>query len=335
MEATQLLPSPIVVNLHGLVLAFWASHRNVGERFETIYGHLPRAKVKEAGVFIRWHLVDLPEAPLPPENSPVIAPGPLVSYYGRGRRIFIRMPKYALVTVDLRQNELAAQITRNCLDVYGAFEDVLMIALAPLYRRKGWFPLHAFAGLSPEGQAVLISGQMGSGKTTTGLALLNAGWKLLSNDSPLLALRNNRVDVLAYPGRLSAFDDTLAWFDRLKRFIPREAAPGQKRVFRAEEAFDAPWALTGPALAVFFPQVTPGLSRSELVEVAPKDALLALMPQGVEGWDREMVGPTMQVLNRLVEQARCYRLRLSPHVHRLPGLIAAALSGPEPVRPPG
>lgn len=285
-----------------------------------------------------WHIHKLPAAPPPPPGMPLISDGELVSYYGAGELIAIRLPKYGLLTVDLSQGRVTGAVTLSCLEVYGAFEDLLMIGLAPLYRRRGWFPLHAFAALSPDGRVALITGNRGSGKTTTGLALLNAGWKLLSNDSPLLTLANDRVKVLAYPGQLSAFDDSLARFEPLKRFIPAETeaktgaidllAPAGpvKRVFRAEAAFEQPWAESGLAGGVFFPQITPGLAQSELAPVPPKAAVLELMPQGVEGWDKALVHQALQLLGRLVEQVPCYTLRLAPEVDHLPGLIAGGMA---------
>jgi hypothetical protein len=215
------------------------------------------------------------------------------------------------------------------LEVYGAFEDVMMISLAPLYRRQGWFPLHAFAALSPGGKVALITGAMGAGKTTTGLSLLSAGWKLLSNDSPLLRLQAEKVQVLAYPGRLSAFDDTLSWFEPLRRFVKdgakAEVKGRQKRVFRVEEVFADPWATVGVAGGVFFPQITPGLQQSELVEVPPAQALLQLAPQAIEGWDKEAIGQNLQLLGKLVEQVSCYHVKLSPRVAQLPDLIATGM----------
>jgi hypothetical protein len=339
MNLPQPTTAPIVVDLHGLKLAFQSPDPPLSERFEVVYGHLPRLNGAGSDVFIGWHIHKLPSAPPPPPGMPVIAEGPLVGYYGQGQLVAIRMPKYGLITVDLDQQRLVGAVTRNTLEAYGAFEDVLLISLAPLYRRRGWFPLHAFAALAPNGKVALISGQMGAGKTTTGLALLSAGWKLLSNDSPLLRLRaDGQVETLAYPGRLSAFDDSLGRFERLRRFIPEAPAEAkaeqidllaptgpQKRVFRAEEAFAEPWATSGLAGGIFFPQVISGAAQSELVEISPKEAVLQLMPQAIEGWDKAAIGQTLRLLGKLVEQAPCYQLRLSPQVEQLPALIAGGM----------
>lgn len=328
---------PITIDLHGLKLTFQAPDSPLRERFETVYGHLPRLNRSTDEILIEWRLHKSSMAPKPPPGTPVILEGDLVSYYGNAALVTIRMPKYGLITVDLSANHLIGTVTRNCLEVYGAFEDVMMISLAPLYRRRGWYPLHAFAAQAPNGKATLITGEMGSGKTTTGLALLSAGWKLLSNDTPLLTVQDGIVQVLAYPGQLSAFDDSLARFEQLKKFIPVDPVPTpevsdppissgpQKHVFRAEEAFIDPWVVSGMAGGVFFPQVISGLTRSQLVEVAPTDAVLQLMPLAIEGWDKATIGQNLQLLSKLAEQVPCYALRLSPHVEQLPELIAEGM----------
>ena len=53
--------------------------------------------------------------------------------------------------------------------------------------------------------------------------------------------------------------------------------------------------------------------------------MLTLMPQAVEGWDKDLIAPTLEILNALVDQVPCYKLELSPHVDQLPGLIAGGM----------
>jgi len=291
MRHNDILDSGQTVDLHGLKLDFQSPDRLLRERFEAVYGHLPSAQASEADISVNWYIQPSALAPMPPPDIPIITEGELVSYYGHGTLIYVRLPKYGLISVDLDKYHLTGVVTQACLEAYGVFEDVMMISLAPLYRRRGWFPVHGFAAQAPTGQATLISGEMGTGKTTTGLALLSAGWKLLSNDSPLLP----------------------------------EATSRQKRVFRVEEAFHNPWASSARAGGIFFPKVVPGLQQSKLIEIEPKAALLQLIPQAIEGWDKETIGKNLQLLSFLVEQVPCYNLQLSPHVEELPALLASGL----------
>ena len=103
--------------------------------------------------------------------------------------------------------------------------------------------------------------------------------------------------------------------------------PRQKRTFRAEDCFLAPWVSNGPAAGVFFPKVVPELEHSKLVKVSSMEAVLQLMPQGIEGWDKEAIGLSLQLLSKLTAQVPCYHLKLCPNVAELPRLIEQGLEG--------
>jgi hypothetical protein len=72
--------------------------------------------------------------------------------------------------------------------------------------------------------------------------------------------------------------------------------------------------------------VVAGLSASELVKVPPAQAILQLIPQAIEGWDKTAIAQNLALLRRLVEQVPCYQLRLSPQVEALPDLLAQGLA---------
>jgi len=66
-----------------------------------------------------------------------------------------------------------------------ATHPLLTIALVETMKRFGRFPLHA-AGLARQGKGVLVPGASGSGKSTTSVALVRAGFDFLSDDTVFL-----------------------------------------------------------------------------------------------------------------------------------------------------
>ena len=241
-----------------------------------------------------------------------------------GDLLSAHFPRWGTVTVDLTSGEIRGHLLPAALEHYGAFDDMIIILLGPLLRRRGLFSIHAFAAARHD-QAVLLVGDIGAGKTTTGLALLDAGWRLISNDSPLLSQVDSTVQANAYPGLLAAYDDTLARFPSLRGFMGDPQAPAVKRAFAAQEAFPDVWQLQAPARLLLFPRVSAGLRTSHVEPLSAADALLALVPNSIERWDRPYIPRHLAMLQALVQQAPAYRLCLAPDVPALPGLIEGLL----------
>jgi hypothetical protein len=85
MNLTQPTAPPVTIDLHGLKLSFQTPDLPLRERFEEVYGHLPRLNGPESDIFVGWHIHKLPTAPPPPPGMPVISEGQLVGYYGQGQ----------------------------------------------------------------------------------------------------------------------------------------------------------------------------------------------------------------------------------------------------------
>ena len=71
MNLTQPTAPPLIVDLHGLKLAFQTPDPPLRERFELVYGHLPRVDGSESDIFVGWHIHKLPMAPPPPPPDTV------------------------------------------------------------------------------------------------------------------------------------------------------------------------------------------------------------------------------------------------------------------------
>ena len=197
------------------------------------------------------------------------------------------------------------------------------------------FLLHAFAACpyprpaSPLLDAVLLVGNIGAGKTTTGMALLDAGWKLLSNDSPII---NESAEVLSYPGLLAAYPDTLTRFEKTSR-LAASAAERRKIVIAAESIWPDVWIDRAPAAAIFFPQIE---SRADhaVEPISQPEALRMILPHAIEQWDRAMIPGHLAALNAFVQAAPAFRLRLGPDTSTIPDTLLNLLPAHRP-QPPG
>jgi hypothetical protein len=173
--------------------------------------------------------------------------------------------------------------------------------------------------------AVLLAGDIGAGKTTTGLALLHAGWQLLSNDSPILARTATGVlEVLAYPGLLSAYPDTLTRFAELGA-LNTSPAQRTKTLFAAEAVYPDVWAESAPPGALVFPQIEPRTEHA-LERLTAPEALRLILPHSIEQWDRAMIPAHLALLTQLVQTVPSYRLHLAPETDTLPALLESAIS---------
>jgi hypothetical protein len=333
-------------DFHGLTVEGLWDDEAIGARWRSTFASRPEA-VSPPGLSFR--LILSAGAPSAPSAPPDYQQDELLAYYLDGPLVTAHFPRFGQLQLDLARGATTGVITPDALATPGVFEDLLAIGLSPHFRRRGRFLIHAFSAAPPPlprpraplplrshapghrtGVAVLLVGDIGAGKTTTGLALLHAGWKLLSNDSPILTQTqtpnsnsHSNLRVLSYPGLLSAHSDTLARFPELAGLASANDVR-QKTLFAAESIYPDVWADSAPPAGIFFPQVE---SRADhaLEHLPAPEALRLLLPHAVEQWDREMIPAHLALLNQLVQCAPAYRLRLGPDMDSIPAVIASAI----------
>jgi len=314
--------------LHDLVVAGQWQGAALGERWAATFAPCPPASAP-ADLTVALELVDA--VPPTPAAAPDYQQGDLLAYYldPASGEVVAHFPRYGQLRLDLAAGYTEGALTAAGLATYGVFEDLLAISLSPHLRRRGQFLLHAFAACpAPGSAAVLIVGDIGAGKTTTGLSLLHAGWKLLSNDSPILQASEQAshagVQVRSYPGLLSAYPDTLARFAELHAL---NTAPGtrHKVLFAAESVYADAWLDSAPAGAIVFPQIEARAAHT-LERLSAPDALRLILPHAIEQWDKPLIAGHLALLNRLVQTTPAYRLRLAPDTNNLPATLLGALA---------
>lgn len=322
-------------DFHGITIEGSTNDDTLWQRWQTSFASRPPGLTDPV---IRLHLDVVDSVPAPPDGKPQFRQGDLLAYYGAretkrgsqspprteplGEVVIAHFPRFGRLRLDLTAGTTVGHVVPAAIHTYGVLEDLIAIGLSPHLRRRGLFLIHAFAA-AYQGMAVLLVGGIGAGKTTTGLALLDAGWQLLANDSPII---NEKAQALSYPGVLAAYPDSFARFSATASFV--HALPSSegrpKLTLAAETIWPDVWIDHAPIRAICFPRIEP-LDEHQLEPLSPPETLRRLLPHAVEQWDRPMIAPHLTVLRHLVEAAPGYMLRLGPDVTAIPTVLTAVL----------
>lgn len=318
----------MIYDLHGVPVLFETREARIAARLEKQWRPFVAAGGESPSTPpLRFRLRAVAETPAAPP-FPAVSSGPVVVYHRRGQLVSAYFRRWGRYDIDLAAGTVDGDMTEVCLSVYGVFEDMIVIALAPLLRRRGLFTLHAF-GAARDGRAALLVGDIGAGKTTTGLSLLCGGYKLCANDSPLLRTdASDCVQICAYPGLISAYPDSISWFPQLAPALAAaERLDGSAKLsFAADELWPDAWQMQAEAGVLLFPQIVAGLSASVLRPLSRFAALQRLIAQSVENWDADFIPAHLHALRILANSAPAYDLLLAPDVERLPSLIGEVLA---------
>lgn len=323
----------MIYDLHGVCVRFETADASIASRLEKQWR--PFAAAERApdlpSPLISFRLEAVVATP-PPPPFPAVSSGPVVVYYHQDEQVVAYFQRWGRYDIDLAAGVVDGAMTEACLSVYGVFEDMIIIALAPLLRRQGLFTLHAFAA-AREGRAAVLVGDIGAGKTTTGLSLLCAGYRLCANDSPLVRFdADGQLHICAYPGLISSYPDSLAWFSQLAPVLTQaERFDGSAKLsFAADDLWQDAWQMEARPGVLLFPQVVPGLAASDLRPVHRFPALQRLVSQSIENWDAAAIPAHMRALRVLADSVPAFDLLLAPDVKRIPALISEALDAASP-----
>jgi hypothetical protein len=191
-----------------------------------------------------------------------------------------------------------------------------------LLRHAGLYPMHA-ACAAKNGDAVIFSGRGGSGKSTSAVALVRAGFELLSDDLILLRAGRGGLRVLSWPQRVRVTKKTA-------RMVPEIAhlrhSPGRiKKAFSLKEVYGRDHAISARPRIILFPELTrrPGHS------VLPLDtttALCRLLPNSLYVVEPDIAARHFDVLARLGAACKSYVLRCGTNIEDLPALVEKLLA---------
>ena len=272
------------------------------------------------------HLQSIDRLPAPPPQPPIyIQPGPTVrfaAYQLADDQIVLYQPGAALLLLSLdaaASPAVTGFVTPQALRP-DWLENILVQALPPLLRRRGYYMLHGFA-VARQGQAALLVGQSHSGKTTTGLALLHAGWEFLGNDTVVLQERADGVYALPFPGRpgIRPYSfELLPWLrDKQLEYISED----QWLLPIAD--WPGGWGEAARVNLVYFPQIA-GRGLSQRQPVSASAAVARLLEQSGQKWDSQNTAQNLPFWERFGRQISSYLVRLGEDMVQTADLLSDA-----------
>lgn len=326
--------------LHGLILDLDSPNAAIRDEWRALFDVELQAPAPASAILPDVTFRAEVRAKLPAKPSgPPLFDDPLQQirvYQEDARRYLIFSQNAHFATVTLPVDGQAGRIQTVSLPgtaAGGRFEDVTSMALAPILRRHKLYMIHAFAvaGGDPP-RSLLLVGDSGSGKTTTGLVLAQAGRQVLANDVALLRSGAGGVAALLSPGTIHVTAHTLeilptvrthlaqppdAYADHYKIPLPR------RRLLPAAERLI--WA--APINTVYFPRVS-GARETAVLPVSRAVGLARLLSASMDRWDAAAWDAHLSLLNSLAQQVRFADLLVGMDVVTLATAVAADLGVP-------
>ena len=259
----------------------------------------------------------------------------------RGPKGFLIWDHASRILVPQSGSPVEAEIAPAHREVAaGTTNTALQLALILALRPAGLFHLHGAALVLASGTIALVVGGSGAGKTTTTLALLEAGADYLGDDSLFLSANNGVVRLQALSREFHVGPATLAIFPHLAEMVgpppghtdkrpldPSVAYPGRRRA-------SASFSNRDPALALF-PAIAEGHPTS-VVPLARAEAFGrflgssgAVIVEDIPGREENLA-----TLGAVLHGVRCYEVRLGADAKDAVPRIIGAQTAPRGDAPP-
>jgi hypothetical protein len=270
----------------------------------------------------RQHSVQRPQGQSRPFYE---LPNGEASYFSEADQVYVSFRDGVRALCNPRTGEASISVLEtDPRNLFMASHLVLTILVVDVFRRRGWYSLHA-AGFSEGGAAVLVPGTSGIGKSTLSVALLRAKFGYLTDDMVFLARRSNSLAVRGLAEDIDVSEQTIRFFPELEFLLRSPKTDGfTKRQLRIEEVYGAKPVVEARPSIIVLPRIS-GKPESVLARMDSDQALLEIVPN-VLLTEQTACQQHISVLAELVKQVDCYRLETGHDFDRIPALLRQALA---------
>jgi len=254
-------------------------------------------------------------------HSSRVWPNERMRYWMDGPDLYIEAVRRCLVRFRWADKKITVWLGRSAAWDMGRL--LIYPVCYELLRHAGLFPMHA-AAAARNGDAVIFSGRGGSGKSTSAVALVRAGFELLSDDLILLRSGRTGLRVFSWPQRVRVTKKTAMMVPEIAHL---RHSPGRlKKDFSLREVYGRDHARSARPRLILFLELTrrPGHS---VVPLTQAGSLCRLLPNSLYIVEPETAARHFDAVARLSAECRSYVLRCGTNIEDLPAFVSRLLAG--------
>jgi hypothetical protein len=204
--------------------------------------------------------------------------------------------------------------------------DLVLYSLLIVLRHFEMYAMHA-AGLVQNKTGCLFIAESNSGKSTIAFSLLRQGWDYLSDDSVLLRSNGESIVALSLRRELCLDPDAVRYFPELaKHWQAYPSTDGQKRPLDVKTLYPNQIVSSCIPRVLIIPEIVSD-QTSQLIQLNKAETLFSLSRQSaISQMGSHKISGHMEILKRLINQSRQYRLLMGRDLKGNPALVSHILS---------
>jgi len=245
--------------------------------------------------------------------------GPTVTYYSRGDTLYFRSRSGSLISLDPVHREAKGFITDDILNTPLEFFSFVSEPLVEMLKYSGLYSLHG-AALRGRDMSVLVTGESGSGKTSTSLSLVENGFKYVSDDTLFIQKTNESVNVYPLYKSFNINQDIARRFPQLFNHKKTPVPKGIKIPIDISKIIpDSHLSCLKPEV-IIFPRIISS-TQSSIRPIGSMEAYRRLLSQIILALDKNVAKKQLHVLELLVKQTRGFEMLSAKDLYENPGSI--------------
>jgi hypothetical protein len=319
--------------VHGLKLTLHSRERELMEQAETLLAPFVYNDSSAAACRIHLDYAEIPQSCSAPNGLQFFGKGTYVKgieqYCWTSTRCrYLLMPGIGSLHLDHDQSLARVQVSPGM--AWSLAIGLLLPALAEFLREHGQHVIHSAVVAAKQGnteKALLITGQSGSGKSSSALAFAGSGFKLLADDTAFITVINDRFTAWGLPLACKVHENTLRLLPWLSNY-PRGAAliDHEFSMDLCSDLGPGATARAEPQAMIFLDQRNP---ETHIIEPIDKfDAVKLFCDDNLRRLDMRghgHSGAAFRLFGRLVAACQTLRVSAGPDLAGLPHAVLAHL----------